>query len=404
MLQNLEMKMKISRLRFFTYILLHWLKSAQVIKRCIFIMTILICLMVMVYLNVYLTDWNNKFMQSLSDYAYDDFIYQVKVFFPIMIFYISLSALQRYLIAHIGFEWRKSIFTLMNDQWLNNMHYYKINLNDQEIDNPDQRFTQDISLVTTDAINLILLFIEKCSSLFIFSIRLWNYSNILKITLFNSSFIIPGLLLWLALIYCSIGTLLAYLLGYNIVALTVTQEKCEASLRYQLILLIENAQSIAMNRGEAYQQNIFKQGIHAIENNFYILLLNIVKLDAYRGMYQGINPFISIVMVGPFYFKKLINFGTLMQVNNIFSHVNDALSQLVFNFRNIFTLIAALTRLTDFHNCMNHPSRTLQIATSLSCHNLELHDQHNNSLASIHDCIFTYGDKILITGSSGSGK
>ena len=74
--------------------------------------------------------------------------------------------------------------------------------------------------------------------LFSFSTVLWSTSSRLMITL---------------LFYAATGTILAFLIGRRLVGINYEQLRREADLRYSLIRVRENAESIAFYSGEALE-------------------------------------------------------------------------------------------------------------------------------------------------------
>ena len=76
---------------------------------------------------------------------------------------------------------------------------------------------------------------------------LWNLSdpvNVLELP-------IPGYLVWVALLYSALGTWLTHLVGRRLIPVNFQQQRLEADFRYSLIRVRENAEGIALHRGEA---------------------------------------------------------------------------------------------------------------------------------------------------------
>lgn len=395
-----------SRRQFFFTIFYVWFVGPGVVRRSIECGVILLCLILGVEIQVYITEWNKLFIQALTDYDYPVFREKIIIFFPIMIVFIMCKSLQGYLVGHLSCQWRVATIAYTRKKWLDKAHYYAMDVYAPEIDHPDQRFTQDIKFITENALNLCLLFIEKSSSLIIFSIMLWDYSKQLSITYNNITYVIPGLLLYLAWIYAALGTLGAFFIGRSIVPITIEQEKREATLRYSIMRFIENAQSIALSKGEQYEGKVIIKATHDILINFYVLLYRMILLNGYTSFYSGISSYVPIIIVSPFYFTKVFTLGLMMQINSIFDHVNDCLSQLTYNFNNIFTWLAALTRLYDAHQAMDNNSNEYTIVTAPYCasDDVKIYDNNGNFLCQVPDFSLQKGEKLLIRGPSGCGK
>lgn len=390
---------------FFLHLARHWFFSKDLLKRLSALLTIAACTASGVYVRVYLTEWHNAFVETLSQYDRAGFFFQLKIFFPIVFVMMFVQALSAYLTAHLGFEWRAHTVRMLQHLWLKNANYYRLS-HRHDIDHPDQRLAQDTLIITGASLKLILLFSEKLMTLFAFSYMLWIQSKLLTLSIGAHEYHVPGLLLWIVLIYCALGTSLAMLTGRKIVPLTIEQEKNEASFRYYLIRLIENAQSAAMRRGEAYEARILNQSFAAIEQNFYRLLIEMIKLDTYTQGYITLNAFVPLLLVGPYYFKKLITLGLLMQIKDVFLQVYDALSQLVFNYQEILRTHAALKRVHGFYesvSCVAHDF-PFEHHDELKTHNLSILHPNGKTLCTLPDLCIRPGERVWIRGPSGLGK
>ena len=76
---------------------------------------------------------------------------------------------------------------------------------------------------------------------------LWGLSG--PATLFGIE--IPGYMVWVALVYAVVGTVLAHWVGRALIPLNFNQQRVEADFRYALVRLRDNAEGIALHAGEA---------------------------------------------------------------------------------------------------------------------------------------------------------
>ena len=71
----------------------------------------------------------------------------------------------------------------------------------------------------------------------------------------GSASIIPGYLLWAALIYACIGTTFTHLIGRPLIALNFQQQRYEADFRFNLVRVRENSEQIALLDGERAERD-----------------------------------------------------------------------------------------------------------------------------------------------------
>ena len=79
-----------------------------------------------------------------------------------------------------------------------------------EADNPDQRITEDIRLFVEKTLVLGLGLLNAIVTLFSFVVILWALSNAAPLFLFGHAINIPGYLVWAALLYSVLGTVLTH--------------------------------------------------------------------------------------------------------------------------------------------------------------------------------------------------
>ncbi len=85
-----------------------------------------------------------------------------------------------------------------------------------------------------------------------FVVILWTLSAAAPLHLFGTEWNIPGYLVWAALIYAVIGTVLTHLIGWPLVgAQFPCSSAIEADFRFNLVRVRENSEQIALLKGEA---------------------------------------------------------------------------------------------------------------------------------------------------------
>ena len=101
----------------------------------------------MVYLTVLLNQWNNAFYSALQDKNMPAFRGQLfRVTYLITIF-IFLAVYQVYLNQMLEIRWRRWLTDRYLRAWLTDGAYYRMQLQANETDNPDQRIAEDVHLL-----------------------------------------------------------------------------------------------------------------------------------------------------------------------------------------------------------------------------------------------------------------
>jgi putative ATP-binding cassette transporter len=79
---------------------------------------------------------------------------------------------------------------------------------------------------------------------------LWTISGSLTFTAFGQTITIPGYMVWAALIYALIGSVLTYVVGRPMVQLNTERMAQEAGFRFNLVRARESSEGIALIGGE----------------------------------------------------------------------------------------------------------------------------------------------------------
>src|SRR5262249_50729362 len=118
----------------------------------------------------------------------------------------------------------------------------------------DQRIAEDVKQFIDGGANGVgilpigLGLLNAVVTLASFLLILWGLSEQAQLSVMG--WVVPGSLVWAALIYAIAGTALTHLIGRPLVALKYDQQRYEADFRFNLVRVRENSEQIALLRGE----------------------------------------------------------------------------------------------------------------------------------------------------------
>ena len=199
----------------------------------------------LVYLNVLFNDWNRDFYNALETRNLPDFWDQLWRFSWLAFIYIAVAIYKIYITQALEIRWRRWMTNQYMSLWLENQSFYRIEQN-QSADNPDQRIAEDLKYLTGGSLSLSLGLLSSVVTLVSFIGILWSVSGPLTFMLSGQQWSIPGYMVWFAIGYAGIGSLLVAFIGRPLVNQNVDQQRFEADFRFGLIRLRENAEPGAL--------------------------------------------------------------------------------------------------------------------------------------------------------------
>ena len=96
--------------------------------------------------DVLLNQWRNRFYNALQEKAWDGFVREMIVFCVLATVLIVLSVYQLYLNQWLQIRWRRWMTTRYLGEWLHGANHYRMQLEGEAADNPDQRMSDDVKL------------------------------------------------------------------------------------------------------------------------------------------------------------------------------------------------------------------------------------------------------------------
>jgi putative ATP-binding cassette transporter len=364
----------------------------------------------MVYLNVLFNDWNREFYNALESKNFDAFKAQLWRFSYLAFIYIGVAIYRIYLTQALEIRWRAWMTHQYMDGWLANQAYYRIEQT-RSADNPDQRIAEDLRLLTDGSLSLSLGLLSSVVTLVSFVGILWTVSGPISFMLDGQQWQIQGYMVWFAIAYAGIGSALVWWLGKPLVQQNFNQQRYEADFRFGLIRIRENAEAVALYRGEREEQEQLSGRFARIRENWWAIMRTTKRLNVASNFYAQFATIFPFLVAAPRYFSGAIHLGGLMQISSAFGHVQDSLSWFIEAFSSLAEWKASVNRLAGFHVAVDaaHAQRSGILVErnnvgAILLDELALHLPDGVPLTEPLSADIRIGQRILVTGPSGCGK
>jgi vitamin B12/bleomycin/antimicrobial peptide transport system ATP-binding/permease protein len=368
----------------------------------------------LVAIDVLINQWNNRFYNALQDKNWDIFVWEFGVFIVLASCSVVLAVYQLYLNQWLQIRWRSWLTSHYLGEWLEGPNHYRMQLQGDAADNPDQRMTEDVKLFIERTMEIGVGLLSAVVSLVSFVVILWGLSAAAPLHLFGKEFPIPGYLVWGALIYAIFGTLVTQWIGSPLVNLDFEQQQREADFRFNLVRVRENSEQIALMQGEPAERERLMHRFGRVITNWYGIMSRTKRLTFFTQSYAQAAVVFPYALVAPAYFADKIQLGGMMQTASAFDSVYKALSFFVSIYRKLAEWRAVVARLDGFEmsiassrHLATSPS-SVRIAAgkgeAIELRQLLVRLPQGAPVVAVDALTLRHGERTLITGPSGSGK
>ncbi|CAI2797444.1 ABC transporter ATP-binding protein/permease [Pseudomonas fluorescens group sp.] len=363
----------------------------------------------LVGVNILNNFWNLHFYNALQEKDYPGFLLGGLQFILLQIGLAAFTVGAFHFQQKLTLLWRRWSTRNLLAQWLDSQRYQKLKLTETEVDNPDQRIAEDIDLFIIKSLKLSLGLLTAVVSLFSFLNILWQASGLVSIPWGDEGLVIPGLLVWVALLYALLGTGFAFWLGRALPHLNFVQQRREADFRFSLMRLRENADSVAQYRGEAVESQRFNQRLEAALQNFWVLVKKQKLIMGYSTFYLRSATVIPMFIMAPQFFAGAFPLGRLTQISAAFGEVHAAVAYLVGVFPELAEWKSVVDRLDGFQNRLDNVKVDSDVVLTqrsdgLHIRNLAIWLPDGRRLFEGFNLTLKPGDSLLIKAPSGYGK
>ncbi|WP_324700925.1 ATP-binding cassette domain-containing protein (plasmid) [Pantoea agglomerans] len=217
-----------------------------------------------------------------------------------------------YLSNRLNVRWREWLTEWLVSRYLKNRTYYDIALR-EDLDNPDQRIQGDISPFVTNISQFPQQIISQVFSLLTGGVIIASISPQMT---------------WYVVIYAIFSTVFTLVIYTPMIKLSFTSTVAEADLRYGILHVRDNAETIGFYRGEGAEYRQIKSRLDsAVQASLAVLNYALKVSTLSYGIFQiwQLAPFFLIV---PLFFSGKIEYGAIAMATTAAGQMLNALTTL----------------------------------------------------------------------------
>jgi len=345
-----------------------------------------------------LANYQGKLTTALASKQADQFQYFLILVGVSLLGWLFFLIVKNFVQEKLALYWRKWLTNDFLHNYFGDRAFYQINGN-KEIDNPDQRISEDIDSFVNSSLQFSLDFFDTILKGFLFIAILWSINHNL---------------VFIAILTAFIQTLVSFFIGRVLTPLNFKSIQYQADFRYSLVHVRNNSESIAFYQGE-------EQEAAMVRSKFSQLLEIINAKILPSSVLVGVNValtfsviIIAYLVLAPQYFADKIPFGDITRAIQAFGEVVSVFAWFATYFQKITLFAAVIKRLGTFRDYLQQnkqltssPESLIQTLVeprfALSHLTVKTPDQKRVLVEDLSTNV-PYSEGILLMGASGCGK
>jgi putative ATP-binding cassette transporter len=294
------------------------------------------------------------------------------------------------------------------------MRVYQLSFAGRYGHNPDQRIQEDTRLLGDYTSDLGCGMVYSVVQIVAFVGVLWALSAQVTFQVAGYDIAIPGYMVWCAIAYALMGSVLTWLVGRPLIALNAERYAREAEFRFALVRVNESGESIALHGGEKDEQRHLEAALMAVVDTMRRISTSYAHLTWITSGTGWLSLVVPILVAAPAYFGGSLTLGGLIMVAGAFSQVQGAMRWFVDYFSRLADWRAAVHRVARFREALDdlpaveegaeEIKRALHPDGHLAFEGVRILLPDGHIIIEDATVCILPGERVLIVGDTGRGK
>jgi putative ATP-binding cassette transporter len=305
------------------------------------------------YAQIRLNRWNRPFYDALARRDLHGFFVQLIVFAVIAGSLLVLNVVQRFLSETMKLWLRQGLTQDLVQEWLKPRRAHCLSQAGSIGINPDQRMHEDARHLTELSGDLGVELMQATVLVVTFIDVLWRVSGSFSLKLFGHVFVIPGYMVWAAIVYAISASLVSYWVGRSLVPRNAQRYQRESELRAALMRTNEHVVTVqSRERSLDTARRKILDRLNGVLGAMWRLVFGLTNLTWITAGYGWLMLVTPILVAAPAYFSGALTFGGLMMAVGAFNQVQLSLRWYIDNFSSIADWRATLLRVAEFRRAL----------------------------------------------------
>jgi len=359
--------------------------------------------------------WLRVIFDALQTRDSDTVLELSMLYLPLLAGSVFLSVMQLCARMTMQRRWREWLNKLLIDRWLKNGRYYQLNFVDGAHQNPECRIADDVRIATEAPVEFATGAITAILSAAMFIVVLWTVGGAFTAHIGETALTIPGFLVFAAVIYAAVASGTMLVIGRRSITVAQNKDQAEAEYRYVLTRLRENGEAIALLKGDDEERRGTDKSFKTVFLAWRDVCIQTMRTTIVSQTSGYITSVLPIILCAPKFLDNSMTLGEVMQAVSAFAIVQSALNWLVDNYPRLADWAASARRVASLKLSLDALERA-EIRrvgrikrgeakdAALRLSNVSVMLQDGAPVINGAEVAIMPGEKVLITGESGTGK
>ena len=361
---------------------------------------------------VFINRWNATFFDALDKRQSTQVLGAVGLIVVLALSTAAIAVFQLLSRMRLQVYWRQWLTGRLTERWLGDQRFYRLTIAAPDLDSPEFRIADDARIATEPIVDFGVGISNAVLTALVFFGVLWIVGGSITV----AGVTIPGFMVLGAAVYSGLMTGSMVLFGRPLIAKIEAKNAAEAALRAEMVRVRENAESIALIGGEADETRGLREKFHVLVAAWLRQINQLGRMTWLMGTNWVMAPVVPLLLCSPKFLAGEMSLGHLMQVAAAFVQVQAALNWLFDNYPRIAEWLASAGRVTALWGAFTALDKTvgeseedhIVVADSpddkLYLSGLQVAQYDGRVMIDEADAVIAAGDKVLLTGESGTGK
>ncbi len=361
--------------------------------------------------------WNRFFFDAIENKQVGSVYLGVGIIVLLAVASAAASVGLVHMRMRFALRWRQWITGHLIERWLADRRFYQLNIVGGDASNPEYRIADDVRLATEPLVDFLIGLTNAILAAVAFLGVLWAVGGSLRIGAGGSEHVIPGYMVWAAIVYSTITSLAMYFLGRPLIAAVESKNTGEAQLRYELTRVRDSAENIALIGGDEDERLRLKETFGDLATRWIRVIVRQARMTWIFNGSTVLSPAVPLLLGAPKYLAGELSLGELMQVATAFAQVQIALNWLADNAIRLAEWFASAQRVVELRRMLENLEATIGRRGSdttvvlgpspddaIHFRDVSITQLDGKLMIEGADVVIPRGEKVLVKGQSGTGK